>query len=107
MCNLVEQWSELGYEHGCEDGVDEAALFSLFKPVCETSMPWERCSSSSSSSVSRSVSRRERGGVTSHQYHAFQFGLGFGVKGREAEDLRRKRELDGTVMHQPFSKKCR
>jgi hypothetical protein len=32
VCNLVEQWRELGYECGCEDGVDEEALFSVFRP---------------------------------------------------------------------------
>ena len=32
VCNLVEHWRELGNERDCEDGVDEAALFFVFRP---------------------------------------------------------------------------
>ena len=71
-------------------------MFSLFRPICKSAMPWESCSSSSSSSVSRAVVvKGKRGGdhSRSDQYHAFQFGLGFGVKGREAEERRKRTPL--------------
>ena len=60
--------------------------------ICKTSMPWESCSSSPSSSVSKDRCREEEeeggGGEEgvhgSDQYHAFRFG-GFGVTGGKGE----------------------